>query len=44
MDTLYFLLIAVLVLDIVAWRWGAHSSDWINSPEWQRRQVWPGFH
>jgi hypothetical protein len=44
MDTLYFLLIALLVLDIVASRWGALSSDGINSSEWQRRQNWPGFH
>jgi len=44
MDTLYFLLIALLVLGIVAGRWGAPSSDGINSREWQRRQDWPGFH
>jgi hypothetical protein len=44
MDTLYILLIALLVLGMVAGRWGAPSSDGINSPEWQRRQDWPGFH
>ena len=44
MDTLYILLIALLLLDIAAWHWGAPSSDGINSPEWQRRQEWPGFH
>jgi hypothetical protein len=44
METLYSLVIALLVLDIVACRWGATSSDGINSPEWQRRQDWPGFH
>jgi hypothetical protein len=44
MDTLYFLLIALLVLDIAACRWGATSSDGINSPEWKRRLDWSGFH
>jgi hypothetical protein len=44
MDTLYFLLIALLVLGIAACRWGVTSSDGINSPEWQRRQDWPSFH
>jgi hypothetical protein len=44
MDTLYFLLIALLVPGIAACRWGAPSSDGINSPEWQRRRDWPGFH
>ena len=44
MVTLYFLLIALLALGIAANRWGATSSDGINSPEWKRRQDWPGFH
>jgi hypothetical protein len=44
MDTLCFLLIALIVLDIAAYRWGADSSDGINSSEWKRRQEWPGFH
>ena len=44
MVTLYFLLIALIVLGIAARRWGANSSDGINSPEWKRRQDWSGFH
>jgi hypothetical protein len=44
MLTLYLLFIALLALGITACRWGANSSDGINSPEWQRRQDWPGFH
>ncbi len=44
MDTLCFLLIALIVLGIAAYRWGADSSDGISSPEWKRRQEWPGFH
>ena len=44
MLTLYLLFVALLVLGITACRWGANSSDGINSLEWQRRQDWPGFH
>jgi hypothetical protein len=44
MITLFFLLIAVMVLSIAACRWGATSSDGINSPEWKQRQEWSGFH
>ncbi len=44
MVTLCFLLIALIVLNIAARRWGANSSDGIGSPEWKRRQDWPGFH
>ena len=44
MVTLCFLLIALIVLGIAACRWGADSSDGINSPEWKRRQQWAGFH
>ena len=44
MSTLYFLLAALLVLDIAACRWGATSSDGFNSPEWKQRQDWSGFH
>ncbi len=44
MVALCFLLIALIVLDIAALQRGANSSDGINSPEWERRQNWPGFH
>ena len=44
MLTLYLLSIALLALSVAARRWGANSVDGIDSPEWQRRQDWPGFH
>jgi len=44
MFTLCFLILALIVLGITACRWGANSADGINSPEWQQRQDWPGFH
>jgi len=44
MITLCFLLTALIVLGIAARRWGANSSDGINSLEWKRRQDWLGFH
>ncbi len=44
MFTLCFLLIALIVLDIAACRWGTNSSDGIDSLEWKRRQEWLGFH
>ena len=44
MLTLFLLFIALLVVGIPASRWGANSADGIDSPEWQRRQDWPGFH
>lgn len=37
MVILYILLIALIILGIAARRWGADSSDGINSPEWERR-------
>jgi hypothetical protein len=43
MVTLFFLFVALIVIDIAACRWGATSSDGIDSPEWKRRQEWPGF-
>jgi len=44
MVTLFFLLMALIVLALAAIRWGANSSDGVNSPEWERRQRWFGFH
>lgn len=40
---LLFLLVALIVLDLVAWRWGADSSDGFESLEWERRRRWRGF-
>jgi len=44
MITLFFLLLALIILALGALRKGANSSDGIDSPEWQRRQHWYGFH
>ncbi len=34
------LLIAFIVFDLMAWRWGADSTEDVNSPEWDRRKNW----
>jgi hypothetical protein len=39
MVTLFFLLIALIVLTPAALRWGVDSSDGTYSPEWERRQL-----
>lgn len=46
METLLILLItlAPLVLAGVSLRWGVDSTDSIDSPEWEHRRTWPGFH
>jgi hypothetical protein len=44
MFTILFLFVLFVALPIVALRWGFDSSDGINSPEWERRQRWLGFH
>jgi hypothetical protein len=41
---LFVLFLVLLVLVLGALRWGANSSDGVDSPEWQRRQQWYGFH
>ncbi len=37
-------IIMLIVVDLTAIRWGVNSSDNIDSPEWERRQRWYGFH
>lgn len=46
METLFILLIvlAPVVLAGVSLRWGFDSTDSIDSPEWERRRTWRGFH
>jgi predicted nucleic acid-binding Zn ribbon protein len=44
MVTLFFLFMALIVLALAALRWGANSSDGVDSPEWEQRQRWYGFH
>jgi hypothetical protein len=38
------ILVALLALALAALRWGVDSTNDINSPEWERRQRWFGFH
>lgn len=38
MEVVTILLVALIVLDIAALRWGVDSTDGINSPEWERRK------
>ena len=38
------ILIASVTLALTAILWGVNSTDGINSPEWERRQRWYGFH
>ena len=38
------IMIAQIALALAALRWGVNSTDGINSPEWERRQRWYGFH
>ncbi|HEX6477304.1 MAG TPA: hypothetical protein VF043_00560 [Ktedonobacteraceae bacterium] len=44
MVILFLLIMALVVLAVAAYRWGANSSDGVNSFEWERRQQWFGFH
>jgi len=44
MELVIYLLIGLIVFDIVALRWGADSRDGVDSPEWERRRRWYGFH
>ena len=44
MITLFFILLALVILALAANRKGASTSDGIDSVEWQRRQEWAGFH
>jgi len=37
-------IIMLIVLGIAANRWGVNSIDGPDSPEWERRQRWYGFH
>jgi hypothetical protein len=44
MEFIIGLLIGLIVFDLVALRRGVDSRDSIDSPEWERRQRWHGFH
>jgi len=34
------ILLALVVLDLAARRWGANSTEDFNSPEWNKRKNW----
>jgi hypothetical protein len=38
------LLAAFVALDIASLRWGPNDNDGFDSPEWERRHSWFGFH
>jgi hypothetical protein len=38
------ILIALVALALVAPRWGVNSTEGMESPEWERRRRWYGFH
>ena len=40
MEMLLVILIALIILDIAARRWGVNSTEDFNSPEWSRRKEW----
>jgi hypothetical protein len=44
MAILFLITLAFVVFAVAAYRWGANSSDGINSSEWPQRQQWFGFH
>jgi hypothetical protein len=44
MLTLLFLFVLFVALPIASFLWGYNSCDGINSPEWERRQRWFGWH
>ena len=41
---LIILLVVLGALDSASLPWGFNSNDGVDSPEWQRRQGWYGFH
>lgn len=40
---LVVLIVTLALFDVVAYLWGADSSDGPDSPEWDRRRHWRGF-
>jgi hypothetical protein len=37
------MLIALIILNLAARRWGVVTTDGPESPEWERRRTWAGF-
>ena len=40
MEIVLVLLLAFIVIDLAAWRWGVNSTENFNSPEWNKRKNW----
>jgi hypothetical protein len=40
MELVLVLLLALIVLDLAAGRWGVNSTEDFKSPEWNRRNNW----
>jgi hypothetical protein len=40
MELVLVILLALIVLDLAAKRWGFNSTEDFNSPEWNRRKDW----
>ena len=40
MEMLLVILLAFIVLDLAARRWGVNSTESFNSPEWDKRKDW----
>jgi hypothetical protein len=34
----------LLFFELAVWRWAADSSEDADSPEWERRRAWRGYH
>jgi hypothetical protein len=41
---LVFLVLSPIALAVASVLWGADSRDGPDSPEWERRREWRGFH
>jgi hypothetical protein len=44
METLLILILLFIVLDLAALHWGFDSTEKLESPEWERRQMWATSH
>lgn len=44
MVEIVLIILMLIVLGITAHQWGTNSNDGPDSPEWERRQRWYGFH
>ena len=40
MITILVLLLAFVLIDVAALRWGTDSTEGVNSCEWERREHW----